>query len=67
MATLSASFHTTGNGETTSYSQASNIPPNTTQEEIEQVIKRLLEDATISLHDFTKARLDEYIARPEFG
>ena len=67
MATLSASFHTTGNVETTSSSQAPNPPPNTTQEEIEQVLKRLLEEATISLHDFTKTRLDEYIAGPEFG
>ena len=58
MAIPSASFHTTGNGETTSSSQAPNLPPNATQEEIEQVLKRLLEDATVSLHDFTKARLD---------
>ena len=38
-----------------------------TQEEIEQVLKRLLEDATVSLHEFTEARLDEYIAGTEFG
>ena len=67
MATPSPSFQTTGNGETTSSSQALNLPQNATQEEIEQLFKRFLEDATISLHDFTKARLDEYIAGPEFG
>ena len=59
MATPSTSFHATGNGETKSSSQVPNLPPNTTQEEIEQVLKCLLEDATVSLHDFTKARLDE--------
>ena len=54
----SASFHTTGNGETTSSSQAPKLPPNKTQEEIEQVLTLLLEDATVSLNDFTKARLE---------
>ena len=67
MVTPSASFHATENGKTSSSSQARNLPQNETQEEIEQVFKRLLEDATISLHDFTKARLDEYVAGPEFG
>ena len=66
MATTSASFHTTGIGETTSPSKALNIPQNTTLEEIKQVFKLLLKAATISLHDLTKTR-DEYIAGPEFG
>ena len=64
IATASASFHTTGNGETMSSSQAPNFPSNTNQDKIEHVLKRLLEDATVSLHEFTQARLEEYITGP---
>ena len=67
MATPYASFQNTGNGVATSPSQAPNLPPNTTSDEIEKIFKPFWDKATISIQDFTKSRLDQYIAEPEFG